>query len=132
MRVACAYPSLHSPFTIFLNLRKLNSLLKTKRHRRRIDRRGEGGEILLIQSDSGVKKINNSGNTCKFCGKVFRKPSQCQRHERIHTGEKPFQCGHCDKAFSQKNSLEMHMRRHLNVKPFSCELCDMKFSQKCK
>ena len=27
---------------------------------------------------------------CKFCNKTFKKPSQRERHERIHTGVKPF------------------------------------------
>ena len=29
-------------------------------------------------------------NKCKYCEKTFPKPSQCERHERIHTGIKPF------------------------------------------
>ena len=29
-------------------------------------------------------------NKCKYCDKTFPKPSQCERHERIHTGVKPF------------------------------------------
>ena len=29
-------------------------------------------------------------NECKTCGKKFQKPSQLLRHERIHTGAKPF------------------------------------------
>ena len=29
-------------------------------------------------------------HSCQFCGKRFMKPSDLSRHEKIHTGEKPY------------------------------------------
>lgn len=101
--------------------RRLRSLLDVTQKRRK-----------EVVAEEGEEEGGRRGhpNECRFCPKTFRKPSQCQRHERVHTGEKPFRCGHCDKAFSQKNTLEIHERRHLGLKPYQCMLCKMKFVQK--
>ena len=38
---------------------------------------------------------------CSFCHKQFTDATKCARHERIHTGEKPFSCGTCRVSFAQ-------------------------------
>ena len=70
------------------------------------------------------------GYPCKFCSKRFLKPSQVIRHERIHTGERPFTCQECGHGFTQKQSLEAHLLKHTGQKPYACSFCSMKFSQR--
>ena len=50
---------------------------------------------------------------CGFCEKRFFTMSDCRRHERIHTGEKPFKCDVCGRTFNQKSNMENHrMQQH--------------------
>lgn len=49
---------------------------------------------------------------CRFCSNVYHKREHLERHERIHTGDKPFVCAICNRTFSRNDSLMRHERVH--------------------
>ncbi|XP_040072253.1 putative zinc finger protein 833 [Ixodes scapularis] len=64
---------------------------------------------------------------CRFCPFSSHYIYRVTKHERAHTGEKPFSCSVCDKAFSRSGCLKQHMRTHTGEKPFRCEVCQKAF-----
>jgi uncharacterized Zn-finger protein len=58
--------------------------------------------------------------SCCYCVKEFDNRWSLARHEKIHTGEKPYKCHICDKDFIQKCSLRRHIKIHSDDKPFQC------------
>ena len=45
----------------------------------------------------------------------FARSDELTRHQRKHTGDRPFQCKLCERAFSRSDHLALHMKRHMEM-----------------
>lgn len=89
-----------------------------------------------IESQTVTVKETGPGNAkrleCRFCQKAYSKAEHLtvrtswmlwrpcrnplinlQRHERSHTGVRPFTCKECRRSFSRQDSLARHEKLHL-------------------
>jgi len=48
---------------------------------------------------------------CPYCGRSFSQKASMERHQRQHTGERPFQCRLCNSSYTRKENLQTHMSR---------------------
>ncbi|XP_017081593.1 zinc finger protein 260 isoform X2 [Drosophila eugracilis] len=67
------------------------------------------------------------GFPCQYCERVFTRPFEKVKHERVHTGEKPYACEVCGKTFRVSYSLTLHLRTHTNIRPYVCTVCNKRF-----
>ena len=69
-------------------------------------------------------------HSCNYCSYTSDQMYRVKRHEKIHTGEKPFSCKFCAKKFTDVGNLNRHGRIHTGEKPFSCKFCTFTSSLK--
>lgn len=85
--------------------------------------------LIMPDLKENQEDVNRTG--CSYCGKKFKKAFSVQQHERIHTGERPFQCIICGRAFSQKANVRKHMVRH-KVWPKAKQTLKINLNEDCK
>ncbi|XP_064628255.1 zinc finger protein 263-like isoform X2 [Lineus longissimus] len=69
-----------------------------------------GGHSWLRRCSRGPRhrNVHYTIYKCQYCAKTFNHRGHFVRHERIHTGEKPYQCDICGKDFSRSEALRIH------------------------
>jgi uncharacterized Zn-finger protein len=48
---------------------------------------------------------------CVYCGKTFSQKGNMERHQRQHTGERPFACPFCTCSYTRKETLKVHINQ---------------------
>ena len=91
-------------------------------------RSNDDSEEKQMEQNTERGTIDNKKGNKSFCGKCFLTKGHKETHERIHTGERPFECKFCPKRFIGKFSLTRHERIHTGEKPFQCQTCEKCFN----
>ena len=90
-----------------LNIHRNSKHIKDGKYQCKICGKPNGNRALL---NNHMLKHEDLTFKCSLCGKMFKKKSGLEAHERDHRGEKPFPCLICTSSFSSQKSIDQHMK----------------------
>ncbi|CAN8023089.1 unnamed protein product, partial [Ixodes persulcatus] len=99
-----------------------------------IHKKKKGGPCLArTVSTGGHDRARHSRaralHECRFCPYSCENKLDLVKHERTHTGEKPFQCQSCLRGFTTRANYVRHLKVHREGK-FKCSFCDAVLTDK--
>ncbi|RSL90017.1 hypothetical protein CEP51_000938 [Fusarium floridanum] len=68
--------------------------------------------LIAIAMPSHTIRPRGRLRQCAYCDRVFTKEEHLRRHQRAHTGEKPFKCRTCGKSYARSDVLFRHLQTH--------------------
>lgn len=66
----------------------------------------------IAKPNTPAKQVLLPSKQCRYCERKFSKAEHLKRHERSHTGERPYTCHKCHKSFSRSDVLIRHLKNH--------------------
>ncbi|KAL3426719.1 C6 transcription factor [Phlyctema vagabunda] len=68
--------------------------------------------VLQLNLPEEPKRSGPQKKKCKYCERRFVKSEHLKRHQRTHTGERPYSCIYCEKSYSRSDVLTRHLKHH--------------------
>ena len=85
----------------------------------------------MSKCTTGFVKVIDVGKQlfkCNKCEKGFAQSYNLPRHQRTHTGERPYESSLCKKAVFQPHHLSVQKRTHTGEKPYKSPLTNIYFA----
>lgn len=82
-------------------------------HNRYESKSDPGISTLKVVGREGKNSKKDVNLTCPTCDKIYSRRDNLIAHQRVHTGEKPYECGQCGKRFRWQSAVRNHEGAHL-------------------